>query len=102
MAKASTLPRSVTFKALRLKRTTTRAALEAQVEECSGSISPMESKGRIAVLVKEVGFMAMDYSVGVYEPRSLQRLFPGRLKLVSSANYTDEPERAQALYSELV
>jgi len=101
MAKASILPQTVT-KELLLKRSTTLDRLEAQVEGCSGNIKDLKLKGRIAVLVKEPNFATIGYSVGIYEPRSLQKLFPGRLKLVSSASYTDQPEQAQALYSELI
>lgn len=98
-----TLPRAIAVKMPKLKRTTTREALELSLAHASaiGELKPLQLGGRIAVLIGSTGFMALDYSVGIYEPRPLP-FRPGRLKLVSSRTVHDEPAFAQALYSELV
>jgi hypothetical protein len=103
MAKADSLPRVLTVKVAKLKRSTTREALELSVAHASsiGEIKSLKLGNRIAVLIGSTGFMALDYSVGVYEPRPLP-FRPDRLKLVSSTTVYDEPAQARALYSELV
>ena len=103
MANADTLPRSITFKVGRLKRSTTLEALQLSVAHAAsvGELKELKTGGRIAVLIGSVGFMALDYSIGVYEPRPLP-FRPDRLKLVSFSSVYDDPEQARALYSELV
>lgn len=97
-----TLTRTVIIKKAQLKRSTTFEKLALSLAHSSkvGALKELRD-GRIGIFVGSVGFMALDYSVGIYEPRPLP-FRPNRLKLVSEDSFYDEPKSAEARFARLV